>query len=492
MSENRSPHIIIICDDQHAPDCLGCAGHPVVKTPNIDALAIAGVRFSQAYTTSPVCMAARASLITGLYPHNHGIITNMKNLPRGTQTYFHHLQRGGYRTAHIGKSHYYNYFNLAGYGCTHMREMEGYLNDLGIDDVHEVAGYWGSGAHWSGDDSAGSTLAPADSYVTDYWRERGVLDAFREDYRRRCRRPFYEARPGVLETDDYLDSYVGRKAVEYIHTYNDAHPFFLFVGFPGPHLPFDTPGEFADLYDPVDAPPAIPGAPRKAGLPEYVDELIDDRSFFVDFRRAPAGTQPTREDIQRMRASYFGKTTLVDHWIGKINEACVDRGIDGETIVVFLADHGEMLGDHNRIEKNCFYDSSVRIPLIISDPSNRKKGVVSDCFVELIDLFPTLFEAAGLEPSPIGYGSAFTDVLYRDATEHRSFAYSEGLHGYMVRDRESKYAVTRNGGGFMLFDAVGDPYEQHNMAGDVGAAAAERGKRDKLLRRLASTPNLVS
>ena len=487
---SQSPHIIVICDDQHSPDCLGCAGHPLVQTPNIDSLAAEGVRFSQAYTTSPVCMPARSSLITGLYPHNHGIYTNMTNLPRGTQTYLHHLQENGYRTAHIGKSHYYNYFNLGGYGCTHMREMEGYLHELGIDDVHEVAGYWGSGAHWSGDDSKNSRFKPADSYVTDYWRERGLLDAFREDYRKRRGLPFYQAYPGVLGFEDYLDSYVGKKAVEYVLEYEREHPLFLFVGFPGPHLPFDTPKEFVDLYDPAETPAAIPAAASNADLPDYISGLLDDGSFFNDFRKAGKEIRPTPDEVARMRASYYGKTTLVDHWIGKIFAACTERGIDNDTIFVFLSDHGEMLGDHNRIEKNCFYDSSVRIPMIIRHPLLGKKGSVSDSFIELIDLFPTLIELAGLDPASIGSGASFANVVRENAAEHRGFAYSEGIHGYMVRDREYKYAVTRKGDGFMLFNTESDPNEQRNLAGRPEFDKIERARRDLLLSRLASTPNM--
>ena len=480
----------MICDDQHSPDCLGCAGHPLVQTPNIDSLASEGVRFSQAYTTSPVCMPARSSLITGLYPHNHGLFTNMTNLPRGTQTYLHHLQGNGYRTAHIGKSHYYNYFNLGGYGCTHMREMEGYLRELGLDDVHEVAGYWGSGAHWSGDDSDSSGLKPADSYVTDYWRERGLLDAFREDYRKRCSLPFYEAYPGVLGVDDYLDSYVGKKAVEYVLSYERELPFFLFVGFPGPHLPFDTPKEFEDLYDPADTPQAIPAAARTTDLPAYISDFIDDTSFFNDFRKADKDIRPTPEDVARMRASYYyGKTTLVDHWIGEILAACTERGIDNDTIVVFLSDHGEMLGDHNRIEKNCFYDSSVRIPMVIRDPYSRRSGKVSESFVELIDLFPTLIELADLDPVSFGSGVSFARVVREDGTNHREFAYSEEIHGYMVRNGKYKYAVSQNGDGFMLFDIESDPTEQHNLAGRSDYEKVERAMRDLILARLASTPN---
>ena len=131
------PHVLILMTDQQRADCLGCAGHPLLRTPNMDRIAAEGVRFANAVTPSPICMSARASFISGLYCHNHGIWANRGQLPADDETYFHHLQSAGYTTAHVGKSHLYDHS-----GSRHLRDDEGYLHARGIEYVHETTGPW--------------------------------------------------------------------------------------------------------------------------------------------------------------------------------------------------------------------------------------------------------------------------------------------------------------------------------------------------------------
>ena len=129
-----APHILILMTDQQRADCLGCAGHPLLQTPNMDRIAAGGVRFENAITTSPICMPARASFVSGLYCHNHGMWTNRGQLPAADETFFHHLQNAGYHTAYVGKSHYYG-----PHPGEHLRDYEGYMHARGIDHVHETS-----------------------------------------------------------------------------------------------------------------------------------------------------------------------------------------------------------------------------------------------------------------------------------------------------------------------------------------------------------------
>ena len=199
-------------DDRSAARRLpGRAGHPQLRTPNIDRIAMEGIRFAQATTVSPICMSARASFASGLYPHNHGVWANQGELPAADETFFQLLQRAGYYTAQVGKTHFYDH--RAGLD---MRAREPYLHARGFEYVHETPGPI----------AACATI----SHMTTEWAAKGLLAAFVDDYRARTRSGNGDVWPSPLPVEDVLDSYVGRKAVEFIDGYADPRPMFLFVG----------------------------------------------------------------------------------------------------------------------------------------------------------------------------------------------------------------------------------------------------------------------
>src|SRR6185312_7260641 len=191
------PHIVILMTDQQRADSLGCAGHPQLRTPNIDRIAREGVRFTQATTVSPICMSARASFASGLYPHNHGVWANKGELPPTDETFFQLLQQAGYYTAQICKTHFYD--QRAGLD---MRAREPYLHARGFEYVHETPGPI----------AACATI----SHMTVEWAKKGLLAPFVADYRARMRSESGGIWPSPLPVDEVLDSYVGRKAVEFI------------------------------------------------------------------------------------------------------------------------------------------------------------------------------------------------------------------------------------------------------------------------------------
>lgn len=478
----RPPHILIISTDQHRADSLGCYGHPVVQTPHLDRIAHRGCRFTNAYTVAPVCMPARASFLTGLYPHNHGIVGNKGFVPPDATTYFQHLSRQGYLTAHIGKSHYYDYTPLTQFGCMHMREMEPLLHKLGLEYVHETAGYWGSGA-WTG-------VPAADSYVTDHWRDRGCLDAYRSDYERRLHEPFYKVFPSAVSEDDYLDSYIGRKAVEFIAAYEGDRPLCLHVSFPGPHLPFDAPGRYATRYDPDTCPPPIPAsAMEEPWLPEHARRILREEE---DFNRNPfCRPEPTPRDIRLMRANYYGEITLIDDWIGRITAACSRRGWDDRLLTLFWSDHGDMMGDHRRIEKFCFYEGSAKVPLLASLPGVIPAGTESGALVEIIDLLPTAIDAAGITPAAFGHGRSFLDAAAGRTPGHRETVLSElpSRGRCMIRNERFKYYMMNDTRGLFLHDLQDDPEERRNLLGHPDCVEIEQDLRRQLLARLAATPS---
>jgi len=450
------PNIIILMADQMRADCMSAAGHPQIQTPNLDRIAAEGVRFTRAHTVSPLCMPARASFINGLYPHNHGMWDNRGQMPARDETFFHHLQAAGYRTGHIGKSHYYPH------GKGHLRDHEDYMHTRGLDYVHETTGPW-------------ATLS-TDSYMTERWQSLGLLEAFRSDYRDRQSSPHTLVRPSPLPAEEFPDSYVGRQAVEFIEGYDRDEPMALFVGFGGPHEPWDAPGQYAAICDPAQTPHAIPRGEPGEWLPDFVRERERDG---IEDAMTPA-------HVAAIRANYYGKITLVDFWIGQICQALARRRFLESAFIVFWSDHGEMAGDHQRLHKSIFFDSAVRVPVIIRWPGRIAPLRTCGALVEIIDVFPTLLAGLGLAPSRRSLGRSLWPVLENTDRPHRDAVFSEVVtqhtYGTMIRTDRYKYVADDRGRGYQLFDLVADPNERRNLVGHPDFGPVEAGLRERLLR----------
>ncbi len=451
------PDILMIMPDQMRADCMGCAGNEAIETPNLDELAEGGARFSHCCTSSPVCMPARYSFVSGTYPHNHGMWANVGRQDPFDETIFHRLQGAGYYTAHIGKSHFY------GHGDFHAREWEPYMHARGYDHVHETAGPWAN--------------ARMGSYLTDYWEEQGDLwDVYKEDYERRRDADGPAVWPSPHSVEDYQDSYVGRVARDFVADYSGDEPLCMYVGFPGPHMPWDAPGEYAEMYDPEDMPEPI--EPQDA--PEWLSETA--REYHGHLRRD--GLDET--DFRRMAANYYGKISLLDRWIGEILQAQeARRGLDN-TIVVFWSDHGEMLGDHRRINKCVFYQGALRVPLIVHWPG-MQSAAIRDELCSQIDIFPTLLDGLDIEPSKRTMGRSLIPALRGDDAPADQEALSEVDSYTMLRTRRYKYVVDDRAEGVQLNDMEEDPEETVNLCGREDMAAVEAEMRDRLLRMWART-----
>ena len=298
---NTSPDIIFICSDQWNARYLRCAGHPQVQTPHLDALAAEGCIFDAAYTPSPVCMPARASLASGLYPHAHGFFCNYtgKLFPPEQVTLFRCLQEAGYTTAKIGK---YHYFSLE-WGQDY-EDYRDYYDQLGLDWAEET-----------------STPFQGPFLNTGYSRllkKEGLLDTFITDIGDRYVDGQYTPLPSPLPPDMTPDGYVCRQTLAYLDRAPTDKPLFLFASFPGPHTPLDAPGKYAKMYDPADIV-----------LPENYNE-----------KRCKYG----RQAIAEMTAQYMGKITHFDDRIGEIIAALKKRGNWENTVIVFTSDHGETHG----------------------------------------------------------------------------------------------------------------------------------------------------
>lgn len=455
------PNMLILMPDQMRADCMSAVGHPQIKTPNMDRLCAEGTRLENAVTSCPLCMPARASFVNGLYSHNHFMWMNRGRMPAEDETFFQILQRAGYYTGHIGKSHYYDHAGQ------HMRDEEPYMHARGLDYVHEITGPWAT--------------TKTRSYMTDEWEKHGLYDKFKDDYRKRKENGPCSVWPSPLPTELHLDSYVGRIAEEFVKGYDRDEPFCLFVGFGGPHEPWDAPGEYAEMYSPAEAPAAIAASDPQEWLPEHAVERMTGGRV----------ERMTAEDIGRLRANYYGKISLIDYWFGRIISACEEQGFWDDTLVVFWSDHGEMLGDQGRLHKNVFYESSIRVPLVLRWPGRIPEGETTRALAQQIDVFPTLVDAVDAPPSTRCQGKSLWPVISGKAESVRDAVLSEHAKGgreernYMVRTERFKYAMDRLGRGYMLFDLEKDSGEQVNLIGHPDMKDVQAGMHQRLFELLA-------
>jgi choline-sulfatase len=426
------PNILLIMDDQHRFDWLGCAGADWVRTPNIDRLAAQGVRFTHCCTNAPVCVPARIGLACGRQPMHVGALGNDAYLPLSAATYYQHLRDHGYRVGCVGKVDLAKPDKYNGrrgdrpcaftWGFTHPVEVEGKMHSGNYPDPQGPYGYW--------------------------LQERGEYQGFHEDYVRRAAAGWSTgdaARDSVLSAEAHVDSYIGTRAVEWIGAHTGEFPWHLFVSFDGPHDPFDPPAEFGASCRNAAVPDAIP--PAGAGKPAWIRRR--SRSF-------------SAQDIRHSRRQYAACIELIDTQIGRILAAVEDAGQAANTCVIFASDHGEMAGDHGLFAKSVAYEGALRVPLIIAGPGIPPGGV-SDTLVELNDVNPTIIDLAGLPPQAGVEAESLKPTLDDVSRPHRDSAVFALRRFTGIRTRRHKLVDNLNDL-TELYDLEEDPGEQHNLA----------------------------
>jgi len=451
----KRPNILILMPDQMRADCLSCAGHPVIQTPNFDRIAAEGVRFPLTYTTCPVCMPARSSFLSGLFCHNHGQWANYGRLPATADTYARRLKAAGYHTCHIGKSHLYPH--RRGH---HLREDEPFMHALGWEDVLET-----TGPH---------ATCMTKSILTDHWERLGLYETFLNDYIRRGKEGGVAAVwPSPLPPGETLDDFVGRTACEYLESYSRSEPWLVFVGFGGPHEPWDPPAEWAALYEGKEMNPPQPPPKDEPWLsPEAAAHRAE-----IARRERPLPD----ETVAKIRALYYAKISHIDDWVGRILGVIERRGWWDNTAVVVWSDHGEMLGDRNLYRKTLFYDASARVPLVLRLPDRRGAGSVRTHLVSLVDLVPTLLEIGGAELRKREFGKSLLPLVTNPHANHHDAVFSEIHFRTMIRDERYKMVVNERGAVLKLYDMVKDPGETRNLAGCNRTGAVIRRLRERLL-----------
>ena len=451
------PNILFIMTDQQRWDAMGCAGD-WVKTPALDRIATDGVRFTQCITTTPICIPARVTLATGRYPHNNSVWNNTEyTLPPDAPTWMRALRELGYRTSLFGKTHLHPHRG-------DLREREHLLNAYGLDDVDEIGGPRAS--------------AQVMSHMTAMWKEKGLLDAYRDDFAERFANKPHVVRPSVLPVADYADVYVGQQAKRYLESYQRDQPWFCWVSFGGPHEPWDAPEPYASLYAPAAMPAPVPRSLADQPRPQG----------WLDYYMAHHSPELQDGDAAAMRANYAGNVTLIDEQIGQIVDVVDERGELDNTVIAFTSDHGEMNGDWDLIYKMNFLDGALRVPLIVRTPETaRAGGAVSEALAENCDLGPTLVELAGGTLQHRQFARSLCPLLSDVEAAHRPDALSEFRGEFMLMTADWKMALNREGQTYLLFDRRADPRETRNLAGLTDYKTVEDQLRLQTLERIAKT-----
>ncbi len=421
------PDVLFILTDQWNPRCLPFAGDGAVPTPNLARLAAEGIVFDNCYTPCPVCIPARCSLLSGLYPHNHNIFGNLATyyIPSEITRMFQDIRRTGYTTSQIGKHHW----TEGGAWSPRFESLDDYFDALGLDDCREIATPF--------------TTPEGPGVYQDHLRKIGRLDAYCHDIARRVVQGQYVVRPSVVAPEDHNDSFVAQTAIEFLNEQPRDRPYCLVVSFPGPHTPLDAPGRYARMIPPesIELPPNVP----------------------LEFRYRQVTHD--RDSVRRMRANYFGKMALIDDNIGRIIDVLKRRGTWDKTLVIFSADHGEMIGAHGRVSKGSFHEESVRVPLVMRWPGKIPSGRRTPALAQLFDIYPTIVEAIGGELSAGHFAKSQLPVATGETESVRDAVFSEiGTRpplNFMVRT--PRYVWWTSRGKESLFDMQTDPYQMDNL-----------------------------
>jgi len=454
-----SPNIVLVMSDQHRADMMGCAGDPSVQTPSLDRLASEGVRFSRVSCQGPLCMPSRASFMTERYVRDHGVYTNWEEIPEESPTYTWALREAGYHTALLGKAHLYREEIVT---VAHMDDMASRLEALGFAEVFET----------------GDKFIPKiPTRYTDYLDGEGLLDAYRKHVADRSYQgenedgqnatkclPMWDSTPMPLPLHAYVDTWHGQKAVQWIESYDRQQPFFLFVGFPGPHDPWDAPEEAVRRYRDVDiSMPSSTIRPEIEGTGRY-GALLNGFLWVSDSETM------TDDAIRGMRRAYAADISVIDHAVGLIVEALARRGIADDTWVIYTSDHGEMAGNHGLMSKCVLYEPAVRVPLLIRPPGGCEQAVV-DSLVEHLDVPATVREIAGAPALADSEGRSLLATVCDGEPTDRVVTVSENWGFAVFETDRYKLVVDEDAcSPCQLFDLAEDPREDHNLVPDPAGA----------------------
>lgn len=433
------PNILFICVDQWRADCLGFTGHPTVETPHLDRLAHESFHFSKAYSATPTCIPARAAILTGLAQRHHGFVGYNDHVP------WHYdvtmpglLAEAGYHTQCVGKMHVQPARNLMGFHNVILHD--GYLHR---------------------ERSKRDDYSLVDDY-TPWLRDRlGHAAADYIDSGIGCNG--YAARAWPYDEVLHPSSWVTTQSIDFLRRRDPTKPFFLMMSYHRPHPPLDPPAYYLDYYQHKELSPPHIG--------DWAPEQLPVRGF-------DSPVPSSQAEIDLARRAYYAQITHIDHQLNRMFMALYEFGLLDNTAILFTADHGEMLYDHNLIAKGIPFDGSARLPFLFRPPKTDDWATLRtgenarkiNQVVELRDLLPTFCELAGATTPDHIDGQSILSLCRGDTAHWREYLHGEHTSGpegganQWVTDGHEKYIWFTQTGRELLFNLDEDPTELHNLA----------------------------
>lgn len=486
-------NVLFIMADQLRWDHLGCAGHPYLKTPNIDALARRGVRFDRAFVNSGVCGPSRMSYYTGRYPISHGATWNRVPLSVGEVTIGEYLRGAGRTLALAGKTHVMpDHEGLARLGIDGQSELGQLLTQGGFTEIDRYDGH-----HPPGAESGYPAYLRAHGYDSaDPWTDYVIagIDAQGQVHSGwHMRNVHLPARVAERHSET---AYMTDQAIGFMQG-QGSRPWVLHLSYVKPHWPYMAPAPYHAMYRPEHCLPVV----------RSQAELQDAHPVVAAYRQQEECRSFQQDDcIRTVRPAYQGLIHQLDDHLGRLFDEMTRLGVLDDTLVIFTADHGDFLGDHWLGEKELFYDTVQKVPFIVADPrpaADATRGTVQSHFVEAVDVLPTILDTLGVPgASQRIEGRSLRPLLEGTVTaDWRSFTYSELDYGFRearrllghtpqqarafsLRDERWRYVMWLEAPE-QLYDLAADPDQMHDLGTDAGHAAVRAGLRSRLLDFLA-------
>lgn len=454
------PNILWYCTDQQRFDTIATLGNPHINTPNLDKFSKESATFTHAYCQSPICTPSRASFLSGMYPSAIGVNGNgFLTFPNHFENRLisHVLHNEGYDCGLIGKLHLASAF---------LRREER------VNDGYEYFQY--SHDHKGGNERGNEYVEWIKQQGIDHntiLKKRDITSL--DDYRNSQDKKNFGGFMEPTAEDDNVPPHLHQthwcteKAIEFIQrNRNDDQPWMLSINPFDPHPPFDAPYEYYRQYDPEN----MPGAHFQDGDLEHQQKLADANIDFQNVARHPDILQH-----KHLQASYYAMIQFLDEEFGRIVDYLDETNQRDNTIIIFMSDHGEMLGDHGLLLKGCrFYEGLVRVPLMISWQGHIQPQICDE-LVELMDIVPTLYNLLDMEIPQYVQGKSLARLLRgeSDAMPHREFVRTEHYgatnfpdhsHATMYRDKRWKLVTYHRKNLIELYDLDNDPWEHHDLS----------------------------
>lgn len=446
-SDQKRPNILLIMTDQQRSDSLGCYGTDCIATPNIDRLASEGLLFESCYVNNPICTPSRASMFTGKSILGHGVRRLHDVLPDDEVLFSEHLQKVGYQTALIGKLH-----------------VSGRVHEEAVRHPHDGFDLYS----WCMEASISM-----DSRYNGYsaWLKEKNPE-FHAELKQKGRALTH------IPREYHFTHWAAEQTIDFIRNADPARPFFCMMSVFDPHNPYDDlPSEYLDRVDEN----RLPGPMVTEGESCHrIDALRQEQEEGYLGRYEGF----TEEDIKRMRQGYYGSIALLDDEVGRVLRTLEDTGLSENTLVIFLSDHGDMLGDHGLLVKGAyFYDQCTKVPLIIRHPGRIPAGKRTKALVQPHDVAATVLASAGIDKDTIrswmpdsldlktaqDTGHEIAVCAYRETGICRTGRYFDpSINATMITDGRYKlnvYHGTEKDGSYQgqLFDLQEDPTEQKDL-----------------------------